>query len=164
MKSIIRFIFFICLFISCKPIKNAENPQLDFKDASQAWYQKDYNDHKLPGISIDKWYNENKKKSKTNIIVAIIDTQVDINHEDLQGQLWTNTKEIANNNIDDDDNGYIDDINGWNFTSNKKGDYVVWGNFSCLRIIRKWDPIFKEKKKIRFHQKNCQILKNIREL
>lgn len=160
MKLIIRFILFICLFISCKPIKNAAIAPLQFQDPSQTWYQKDYNDDKLPGISIEKWYNENTKKSKKNIIVAIIDTQIDSNHEDLKGQLWTNTKEIANNNIDDDNNGYIDDINGWNFTSNKKGDYIVWGNFSCLRIIRKWEPSFKGKKA---DQISAQELPNFKE-
>src|SRR5690606_6249844 len=49
------------------------------------------------------------------VIVAVIDTGIDINHEDLQGLIWTNPKEIPNNGIDDDNNGYIDDIHGWNF-------------------------------------------------
>jgi subtilisin family serine protease len=51
------------------------------------------------------------------IIVAVIDTGVDYNHQDLKNNIWTNTKEIAGNGIDDDGNGYIDDINGWNFES-----------------------------------------------
>jgi cell wall-associated protease len=66
----------------------------------------------IPGISLDKWYSENKdKKAKQKqIIVAVIDMQVDINHEDLKNQIWVNTKEIPNNNIDDDNIGYVDDI------------------------------------------------------
>jgi hypothetical protein len=47
---------------------------------------------------------------------------VDIEHEDLQGKIWVNTKEIPNNKIDDDQNGYIDDIHGWNFLGNSKGE------------------------------------------
>lgn len=75
---------------------------------------KDYQEDTIPGISLDKWYRLIKKQpqNNNNIIVAVIDTQIDINHEDLQGQLWTNNNEIPNNGIDDDHNGYIDDSNG----------------------------------------------------
>lgn len=146
MKSIIRFTFLICFFIiSCKSAKETTTSSVQSKDAMQAWYQKDAAEDTIPGISLNKWYNQNKKKSKRDIIVAILDTQLDVNHEDLKGQFWVNSKEIPNNGIDDDGNGYIDDINGWNFTSNKKQDYVVWGNFACVRIIRKWGPVFKDK-------------------
>ncbi|WP_164998732.1 S8 family serine peptidase [Flavobacterium sp. 140616W15] len=109
----------------------------------QTWYQKDYQEDSIPGISLDKWYRLNKKKPKSkNIIVAVIDTQIDINHEDLQGQFWTNEKEIPNNGIDDDDNGYIDDINGWSYTGTKNGGYVVWSNYEYVRIVRDWGPLF----------------------
>ncbi|RZJ52476.1 MAG: peptidase S8 [Flavobacterium sp.] len=111
----------------------------------QTWYQKDYLTDSIPGISLDKWIAQNKKKSRQEVIVAVIDTQVDINHEDLKNQFWTNQKEIAGNNIDDDNNGYVDDIHGWNFTSNKKQDYIAWGNFESVRFIKKWDPAFKDK-------------------
>jgi subtilisin family serine protease len=52
------------------------------------------------------------------IIVAVLDTGIDYNHEDLNNNIWINTKEIAGNGIDDDGNGYIDDVRGWNFDSN----------------------------------------------
>lgn len=55
------------------------------------------------------------------IIVAVIDSGVDVNHEDLQGKVWVNEGEIADNGIDDDNNGYIDDVYGWNFIGNKEG-------------------------------------------
>lgn len=147
------YIFIIViLFAACKSSKEsvaATTPILLKSNLSalelQTWYQKDYVTDSIPGISLDKWFNQNKKKSVREIIVAVIDTQVDINHEDLKGQFWTNQKEIANNNIDDDGNGYVDDIQGWNFTSNKKEDYVAWGNFESVRFIKKWDPVFKEK-------------------
>ncbi|WP_459641415.1 S8 family serine peptidase, partial [Flavobacterium sp. CGRL2] len=91
-------------------------------------------------------YRLNKKKPKIkNIIVAVIDTQIDINHEDLKGQLWINNKEIPNNGIDDDQNGYIDDINGWSFTGTKSGGYVVWNRYEYVRILQEWTPLFKDK-------------------
>lgn len=70
----------------------------------------------IPGMSVDKAYAEllkNKKGKK--VIVAILDSGVDIEHPDLKSVIWTNKKEIANNGIDDDKNGYVDDIHGWNF-------------------------------------------------
>ncbi|RYJ39669.1 Serine protease / subtilase peptidase [Flavobacterium anhuiense] len=104
---------------------------------------------------MDKWYASNKKKPKSkNIIVAVIDTQIDINHEDLQGQFWTNSKEIPNNGIDDDKNGYIDDINGWSFTGTKSGGYVVWNRYEYVRIIQEWGPKFKDKTKSQIDPKD----------
>ncbi len=58
------------------------------------------------------------------VIVALIDTGIDYNHEDLSEAIWINTDEIANNGIDDDGNGYIDDIYGWNFYSNNNRVYI----------------------------------------
>ena len=115
-------------------------------DGFQFWYQKDFSQDNIPGISLDKWYQQNKIQSKQkNIVVAVIDTQIDFNHEDLQGQIWTNRKEVPNNNIDDDHNGYIDDINGWSYISAKNGTYVVWANFEYVRFVRKWKPMFQDK-------------------
>lgn len=164
-----KFLYTILLFffaISCKSLKEKHNvndyalkKKLNTKLIDN-WYQKDNHEDSTKGISLDKWYKENKQKSKTNIIVAVLDTQIDFNHEDLQSQFWTNPKEIANNGIDDDGNGYIDDIHGWNFTSNKKEEYVVWGNFEYVRFIREFDPIFKDKKE---NEISSQDLPNYKE-
>ena len=53
----------------------------------------------------------------SSIVVADIDTGIDPNHEDLAGQIWVNPGEIAGNGIDDDGNGYIDDVSGWDFVN-----------------------------------------------
>jgi subtilisin family serine protease len=90
-------------------------------DSRPWWYYKDYLQEGIPGISLDKWYSNKRQPTSKSIIVAVIDTQIDLNHEDLQGQIWTNLVKFQNGI--DDHNGYTDDINGWNFTSNKM---IMW--------------------------------------
>lgn len=79
----------------------------------------------VEGIDInaeDAWtvYNGGSR----DVIVAVIDTGIDYSHEDLQGAIWTNPGEIAGNNIDDDGNGYVDDVYGWNFYNNNNRIYT----------------------------------------
>lgn len=150
MKVFYSIILFFIFLIGCKSIKEKDIPLTKLGSKKeltslelQTWYQKDLKEDSIPGISLDKWYRLNRKKPKSkSIIVAVIDTQIDINHEDLQGQLWRNEKEIPNNGIDDDYNGYIDDINGWSYTGTKNGGYVVWSNYEYVRIVRDWGPLF----------------------
>jgi hypothetical protein len=73
-----------------------------------------------------------KGKKGTKVIVGIVDSGVDINHEDLKSVIWTNPKEIAGNKIDDDKNGYVDDIHGWNFL----GD-AIHEQLEMTRIVKK---------------------------
>lgn len=66
------------------------------------------------GVSVDNAYKEYGTTNTTPVIVAVVDTGVDVNHEDLKKNIWVNQNEIPNNGVDDDNNGYIDDINGIN--------------------------------------------------
>ncbi|WP_103864364.1 S8 family serine peptidase [Aquimarina sp. I32.4] len=109
------------------------------------WYQKDIIKDTIPGISLEKVYTELSFSDSKNIIIAVIDTEIDINHEDLKDQIWINNKEIPNNNIDDDSNGYIDDINGWNFIGGKNGN-IIYSNYEVVRIIREYQDKFEGKK------------------
>jgi cell wall-associated protease len=152
MKPIYPFLLFFIFLISCSSIKkikkSASTATVELTPlAKQNWQHKDYLQDGVPGISLDKWYSQNKNTVLgKSIIVAVLDTQIDINHEDLQGQLWTNPNEIPDNGIDDDQNGYIDDINGWSFTGDQNGGYVVWANFEYVRIAKDWGEYFKDKK------------------
>ena len=74
-----------------------------------------------------------KSKKSSTVVVAVIDSGVDIEHEDLKGKIWTNTDEIPGNKIDDDKNGYVDDYYGWNFLGNSKGENL---NEACLEKTR----------------------------
>lgn len=96
------------------------------------------------GISTEKAYKEllSTKKPKEKIIVAVIDGGTDLKHEDLKDVLWTNKKEIPNNGIDDDGNGYIDDVHGWNFIGSK-GKNLEYDNLELVRIKRKFEPKYR---------------------
>lgn len=105
------------------------------------WYNLDLNLNGYFGISTEKAYQELLKnlKPKQKVIVAVIDGGVDINHEDLKDVLWTNKKEIPNNGIDDDKNGYVDDVHGWNFIGSKKGN-LQYDNLELVRLLRVYTP------------------------
>jgi subtilisin family serine protease len=102
------------------PIENIDNTPIKetplTKAQEKTWANLDFITDTIPGMSVDKAYSQlikNKKGKK--IIVAVIDSGMDIDHEDLDDVIWTNKKEIPNNNKDDDGNGYVDDVHGWNF-------------------------------------------------
>ncbi|MFC4818513.1 S8 family peptidase [Flavobacterium sp. GCM10023249] len=119
----------------------------DFSKKPKFWYHEDFAINNIPGISLNKAIKSKKKLSKKRqIIVATIDNLIDSNHEDLKKAIWTNKKEIPDNKMDDDQNGYVDDVKGWNFLGTKSGNYIVWGNFEYTRIIREYEPLFKNKK------------------
>jgi subtilisin family serine protease len=107
------------------------------------WYNKDLKSDKAFGISTEKAYKKLLKgKTPQTVVVAVIDGGTDVNHEDLQGVIWTNPGEIAGNGIDDDKNGYIDDVHGWNFIGNAKGENVNQDNLELTRIYRKYNAKF----------------------
>ncbi|MGB4957945.1 MAG: S8 family serine peptidase [Saprospiraceae bacterium] len=87
------------------------------------------------GISIHKAYSEFLKDKKTKpVVVAVIDSGIDLQHEDLAENLWVNQGEIPNNGIDDDRNGYVDDVHGWNFIGNPNGQNVVHDSYEVTRV------------------------------
>ncbi len=119
------------------PVENIDNLALKTTPIAEndliRWSHLDLVKDTIPGMSVDKAYKELiKGKKGKKVIVGIVDSGVDINHEDLKGVIWTNPKEIAGNGIDDDKNGYIDDIHGWNFL----GD-AVHEQLEMTRIVKK---------------------------
>ena len=89
------------------------------------WFLRDPETDHLQGVSVEKAYSILlKDRPSRTIIVAVVDTGIDIEHEDLKSVIWLNEGEIPGNGIDDDKNGYIDDVHGWNFIGGKKGNVV----------------------------------------
>jgi cell wall-associated protease len=118
-----------------------------FKSIPQGWHLMDKDKDGYYGISLDKAYEfvrSKKLKSKT-VIVAIIDSGVDTLHEDLKGILWTNPKEIPGNGIDDDNNGYADDIYGWNFIGGKDGRNVQQDSYEAARVYYRFKTMYSGK-------------------
>ena len=130
MKALILFIFSLNALALFSPLINRANRSansnknlkefngvffeiISSKSQSDGWFNKS-SDEEIQGVSSNKYYS-NFISDGQEIIVAVIDSGVDVNHEDLRGKIWINSKEIPNNRIDDDGNGFIDDVMGWNF-------------------------------------------------
>jgi len=92
---------------------------------------------KGPGMETEAAYKLLKSRKSTTVVVAVIDSGIDIEHEDLKGKIWVNTDEIPANGIDDDKNGYIDDVHGWNFLGNANGENLDAACLEKTRILKK---------------------------
>jgi subtilisin family serine protease len=113
----IKLPIIILLTLFCEGI-NAQPYKIPSPKEWEWWYLEDFATDTIPGISLEKAYQFLKNKKSKTITVGVLDTGIDTKHKDLCNKIWENTDEIAGNGIDDDNNGYIDDINGWNFLGN----------------------------------------------
>src|SRR5690554_3308504 len=131
------------------PIKSVNHIPTRTTDLSeeqlQRWSHLDVLRDTVPGMSVDRAYEsiiKNKKGQK--VVVAVIHSGIEIDHEDLKHAIWHNPNEKAGNGIDDDNNGYVDDINGWNFLGKSNAE-----NLEFTRIVKKGDDgseLYKEAK------------------
>lgn len=101
---------------------------------AKGWHLKDKEKNGMAGISLDKAYQYLKGKTSVPVVVAVIDSGVDTLHEDLKNVLWVNPKEVPGNGKDDDGNGYIDDVHGWNFLGNANGEEVEDASSEKARV------------------------------
>jgi len=153
-KSSLLAIFSALILASCgtnvspivsTPIENIDTLPLKTTplsgDGLKSWGAADLLTDTIPGMSVERAYTEilNSRKGQL-VIVGVIDSGVDIEHEDLKNVIWTNVDEIPGNGKDDDNNGYIDDIHGWNFL----GD-IIGENMEYVRYLKKLSPKFEGK-------------------
>jgi cell wall-associated protease len=126
------------------PVENIDTLPLKSAPLSDAqmktWGAADLLTDTIPGMSVDKAYELLDGRKGATVIVGVIDSGVDIEHEDLKNVIWTNEDEIPGNGKDDDKNGYVDDVHGWNFL----GD-IVEENMEYVRYMKKLGPKFEGK-------------------
>ncbi|MDQ6813808.1 MAG: S8 family peptidase [Bacteroidota bacterium] len=114
-------------------------------DPLKGWHLLDATSDSFHGISINKTYELLKGRKSKPVIVAVIDSGVDTTNEDLKNILWRNPKEIPGNGKDEDGNGYIDDVYGWNFLGGKDGRNVKTESAEASRIYHKYKAKFDNK-------------------
>lgn len=140
-KSFLLVALATSLLVSCGSTKGLEKAPTTFTpvdtkytdDQLKGWPHQGFKAG-YPGINLDEAYALLKGLKPTQVTVGIVDSGIDINHEDLKDIIWTNTKEIPNNGIDDDKNGYVDDVHGWNFLGN-----ISQANTEMTRVYRSKD-------------------------
>ena len=109
----------------------------------KTWYHKDFSTTNVYGVNTNNAYKflESKGLKPRTVVVGVLDSGVEVDHPGLINNMWKNPNEIPNNGIDDDKNGYVDDIYGWNFIGGKTAD-VDADNLEVTRMVKKYQPIF----------------------
>jgi cell wall-associated protease len=134
------FCFLIAAFALLQGFSQTPKPKIN------GWHLLDKQQDGYLGISLNHAYELLKGRKSTTVIVAVIDSGVDTLQEDLKPVLWTNSKEIAGNGVDDDGNGYVDDIHGWNFCGSKSGENMLRNSLEIARVYHNWKNEFEGKK------------------
>lgn len=143
----------VLLIAGCSSTKNTTtnpSPSTEIEtvvEAPQDWHHLTLGDSPFYGIGTEKTYSEllSGKTPSKRVVVAIIDSGTDIEHEDLSANIWVNEDEIGGNNIDDDGNGYVDDVHGWNFIGGKDGQNVDKDTYELTRVYVKLRDRFQGK-------------------
>ncbi len=104
------------------PAKKAELTDYE----QENWQHLDLATDTIPGMSVNKAYDFLKGKKHIEVVVGVVDSGTDLKHEDLVDVAWVNTKEVAGDGIDNDKNGYVDDINGWNFLGDSYKEHLEY--------------------------------------
>lgn len=144
------------------PVENIDTIPLKVSELTDAqkknWGHADLIADTIPGMSIDKAYNEIiKNKKGQTVIVAVLDSGIDLEHEDLDGVLWTNTDERPGNGIDDDKNGYVDDIHGYNFLGESYNEQLEFARMLRLGL---GDAATQAKAKTKLEQEYNQAIQS----
>lgn len=142
-KVLLAAVFFAGFGVSFA--QEAKTKSIDPKEDKDlmTWYHKDFATSKVYGVNTANAYKylESKGLKPKTVIVGVLDSGVQVDHPGLVKNMWTNPNEIPGNGKDDDGNGYIDDMHGWNFIGGKNGDVDI-DNMEVTRVVAKYKPIF----------------------
>lgn len=140
MKKVLLAAVFL-VGIGFSQAQEAKDPMQD-KDL-MTWYHKDFATTKVYGVNTENAYKflESKGLKPKTVLVGVLDSGVQVDHPGLVKNIWTNPNEVPNNGKDDDGNGYIDDIHGWNFIGGKNGDIDI-DNMEVTRVVAKYKSVF----------------------
>ncbi len=133
----IKHYFIAAFLVASVPFATFAQGTSEKKETPHNWHELDKTETGYYGISLDKAYEFLKNKKSKTVTVAIIDSGVDTTQEDLKPVLWKNPGEIPGNGVDDDHNGYIDDVYGWNFIGGKDGRNVKQDSYEGARVYWK---------------------------
>lgn len=136
-----KLIFPFIALLTLSGVQAQQVPSLK-RTPPKDWQYLDPQTDSVAGISLYKAYELLKGRTAKPVIVGVIDSGVDLEHEDLKEVLWTNTREIAGNGKDDDKNGYIDDVHGWNFMASPDGKTYVSDQEEVTQIYVMWKDKF----------------------
>ena len=142
MKKILIAAYFMTGFATFA--QKAETPVDPMKDKNlMTWYHQDFGSSNVYGVNTQNAYKylEAKGLKPRPVIVGVLDSGVEVDHPGLIKNMWKNPNEVPNNGKDDDGNGYIDDVYGWNFSGGKNGDVDV-DNMEVTRVVKKYQNIF----------------------
>lgn len=144
MKKVLLAAVFLAGFNSVFA-QEAQTKSVDPKEDKDlmTWYHKDFGTTKVYGINTENAYKflESKGLKPTTVVVGVLDSGVQVDHPGLIKNVWSNPNEVPDNGKDDDGNGYIDDIHGWNFIGGKNGDIDI-DNMEVTRVVAKYKPMF----------------------
>lgn len=168
MKRIFFLLILTITFYSCstteqatRPVQESEPKKVDFStllEPPKDWHHLDEEQTQFRGISSRLAFESilQNRSAPKEVIVAVIDGGIDANHEDLKANMWVNEDEIAGNGLDDDQNGYTDDIHGWNFIGGADGENVNHDTFELTRIYRNLEPKYADVDTTRLRQEELE--------
>jgi cell wall-associated protease len=141
-KVLLAAIFLVGFGFSHAQEAKADSDPMKDKDL-MTWYHKDFATTKIYGVNTDNAYKylESKGLKPKTVVVGVLDSGVQVDHPGLVKNVWSNPNEVPGNGKDDDGNGYIDDVHGWNFIGGKNGDIDI-DNMEVTRVVAKYKPVF----------------------
>lgn len=141
MKKLILSLFVFTIgFQSFAQNKGTDQAEIE----KQNWFHQDFSKTGVYGVGTDSAleFLKSKKLKPTTVVVGVLDSGVQITHEDLKNEIWVNKNEIQGNGKDDDKNGFIDDINGWDFCTTADGVDYNEDSYEATRVVVLFEPIF----------------------